>query len=151
MSESKFVGKTGLILLVVVILLSTVGLAWAAQQYIKSNGDVKERLIVDVDMFWDENLTQPATHIEWGEIEAGDWSVKDMYLLSHSNRNVSLGVVMDKLDPIEAKAYLKLWMEHEGEVLIPEIVVKSRIALYVPLDAPTVDAFTFDVVFIGYE
>jgi len=142
--------RTQLIPLVLLAMLTViVGYSVIFFNYhVGSHGTVKA---IGVEVYWDENMTNPVTSIDWGLVEPGTNSTVQVYVFSPGNANTTLMLYTGEWVPAGIDSYISCGWNSDGLVLMPLSSVMVDITLYVEqgIIEQGYEDFNFEIVIEG--
>lgn len=101
----------------------------------------------DLDVFWDQNLTQVVDQVEWGVLTPGENGSIIVWVQNIGNVNSTLYLYTGNYSSPETQMYLRLeWNYTEGQVLQPQEAIQLQLDLVVHPDIQGVGVFHFDIV-----
>lgn len=148
------VQKTNLAVVFAVALAAMVMTALAASllpaQRIPSSGSVKTLVI---GVYSDSACTQNLTTINWGLVEAGGNRQQEIWIKNLGNTRVKLNMTTESWNPIEAKNYITITWDKEGQGLDAGQSVKAVLTLTVSASVvqTSIRDFSFTIVIRGSE
>lgn len=106
---------------------------------------------IGVEVYWDANLTQAVTYVDWGLLEPGQVKPITVYVLStgRSNIDVTLSMTTANWTPIEAASFISLSWDRKGYILAPDQSVEAVLTLTVSSAIQDIDTFNFEIIITG--
>jgi len=119
-------------------------------QRVPNQGYVKA---VGVGVYWDAACTQNVTSINWGFLEPGTTSTKQVWIKNIGNTQISINMTTENWSPTNARNYLTLVWNREGWILNATQSVQAVLTLSVLSTITETDIveFSFDIVITGTE
>jgi len=115
----------------------------SSQARIHSIGTLKA---VGVEVYWDSDLTQPVTEIQWGLLEPGQNKTIGLFLKSTANVPSTITLSTGNWTPSEATNYIGLEWNYDGSVLNPDDVIPVDLTLVTSPYTTGIKDFTFDII-----
>jgi len=132
-------------ILAVITAVSTMGLLTVTQT-LQSTGSVKS---INVEVFWDVQLTQLVSDVDWGIPESGDSITKTVYIRNLGSAPMTLNMIDGNWNPGVASNYLTMSWNREAYVLPADGVVEATLTLDVSPSITGITDFSFDIVIQG--
>lgn len=106
---------------------------------------------VNVEAYWDANLTIPALVQDWGDLEPAEIKQRLIYVTNTGNRPMALTVATSDWTPPEIAAYVLFHANYEaGHVITPGEVYAVGLRIEVAVDIPIgFNDFSFKIHLIG--
>jgi hypothetical protein len=115
-----------------------------------SNGKLEP---IGVSVYWDYNLTQPCSAINWGDVRPGSIKNVTVFIKNDAAIPVTLSLRTVNWNPEHAASYFLLELECEKNLLEAKEVVTAHFKLKVAQDIAGITTFDFMTLLIatGYE
>lgn len=104
---------------------------------------------IEIDVFNDSACTQVLSSVSWGEIEAGSFSNRVVYVMNNGDDSVVLSLLSENWNPSVASNYLQLSWDYDGSIITAGEVREITLLLTVSSSAFGIEDFNFDIVIIG--
>lgn len=131
--------------IVIALLLATiVGVVYFRR--IPSTGIIKT---VGCEVFWDIDLTQNVTHIDWGTVEPGKEYDKPVYIKNTSNVRANLTLGTENWNPASASDYLTLYWNYNNQTLEVSEAVYVAFTLAISPVVTNITNFSFYIVIVA--
>ncbi|EMR74218.1 hypothetical protein MCGE09_00091 [Thaumarchaeota archaeon SCGC AB-539-E09] len=104
---------------------------------------------VEINVFSNSQCTQLASNIKWGSIVSGKTVNKVVYVKNVGSATVSLVMVIENWDPLEASEYMKMSWNYSGSSVRPGEILEVVLTLSVDSTIKGIDTFYFDVIILG--
>lgn len=131
----------------VLILLGILGIS-TAYAIIQSSVTVRNIGIVravGLEVYWDYDMTQVCTQIDWGRLDPGSQTTKAIYIFSSGNSNANLTMVLSNWSSALASTHLHVTWDCEGASLLAHDIVNANITLQVDSNVEGLTDFSFDI------
>lgn len=136
---------------ILVIIMNILVIAYASTTFhstsIKSVGAIES---LGVDVYWDENCSQPVTVIDWGTIYPGSTKNVTIYVVNEGNVPVTISLRTENWDPVSAMEYMNLTWSYRGEEIYPAEKLKLTLTLEVSANINNVNSFSFDIIISAF-
>jgi hypothetical protein len=113
---------------------------------ISSVGSLKT---IDIEAYWDENLTNRVTGINWGLLEPGDQKSFSIYLHNEGNSALTLSMSTSNWNPSAAATYLTLSWDYNGQTIEADKNLQVTLTLNVNASITGITNFSFDIIVVG--
>lgn len=127
------------------IALAAAVLAAAAVIYYKvmipSSGIIAS---VELKIFKDEALSEELKQIYWGWVYPNSTQYIDMWIKNVGSMNLKLDINAINWNPSEA-SQLAFYHDYRDVTMIPDQMIKVRVALHCPANISGVTSFSFDI------
>jgi len=104
---------------------------------------------IEIDLYRDSSCTEPLSSVDWGSIEVGGSTNKKIYVKNSGDERVSLSLSAENWDPANARNYIDLSWNYNGNNIQPGAVIGVTLTLSVDSSISGIDTFDFDIVIIG--
>jgi len=104
---------------------------------------------IGIGVYQDAGCVTRLTEINWGFLEPAETKSFTLYLRSESNVPITLNMTTQNWNPSEAKDFITLTWDREGENLQVKQVVEATITLTVSPNISGVTNFSFDIILTG--
>jgi len=101
---------------------------------------------VGLEVYADQQLTQPLTQINWGTLEPGETKSYVAYVKNPSDVQVTLAVWTQNWNPNGTQNYVTLNCNLTGTTMQPTQVLPCTFTLNVSSDIQGVSSFSFDII-----
>jgi hypothetical protein len=105
---------------------------------------------IEIDVYSNQECTDPLSDVEWGEIEAGETSNEDIYVKNNGDTSVSISLITENWSSNTAENNLEVVWDYNGVSIQSSEVRRVTLSLIVDPDCPALSSFGFDLVIIGY-
>ncbi|MEM2971642.1 MAG: hypothetical protein QW270_04385 [Candidatus Bathyarchaeia archaeon] len=105
---------------------------------------------VGVGVYWNEACTNNVTSIDWGFLSPGTPATREIWIKNTGNTRIKLNMTTESWNPIQAKNYITLSWNCEGQVLDATNSIKAVLTLSVSTQID-IDEFAFDIIITGIE
>ena len=146
MKKLKFIDAILLAFVLACVILVSASLI--AEYTIPSTGTVKT---CNVEIYWDIDLTNPATQVDWGLIEPIAPVTKTLYIHNPSTVNLSLSFYVSDWQPENASQAISIEWNLEGQTLAIGETKTVTLTLYTSMDMQNITAFSNMLHFVGTE
>jgi hypothetical protein len=121
-----------------------------AYQRVPNYGSVKA---VGVGVYGDSTCRNNLTSIDWGFLEPGLNTTKDIWIKNIGNMKIKLNMTTENWDPNSASDHIELSWDVEGRVLDVNQSIKAVLTLFVSTDIKEtgITRFEFTIVIKGTE
>lgn len=103
-------------------------------------------IAIGVNVYWDAELTNETTEVNWGIVAQGSSTSVTFYIKSISNVPIELRQTTSNWNPPEASSYIYLnWNYTEGTILQPTEVICVTETLVVDATIHNITSFSFDI------
>lgn len=100
---------------------------------------------VGVGIYWDIELAQPVTSINWGTIEPGENVNRSIYIQNVGNVPITIGLMTQNWNPPEASCITLAW-NYTGQLINVNEAIPVTLTLSVPLEVTGFTNFSFDII-----
>lgn len=104
---------------------------------------------IGVQVFWNQNQTEPVSQINWGTLEPDTSKTITVYVRSIGNTPITLTIYTEKWKPSNCIEYITLTATPNNIVIEPSEVREVSLTLNVASDIQGITTFSFDIVFNG--
>jgi hypothetical protein len=104
---------------------------------------------IDIGAYWDKNLTDKVTWIDWGKIEPGAQNNVVIYFHNEGNSAVTLSQSTSNWSPSVASNYLTLSWDYNGQKIEEDEKLQVTLTLSVSTNIAGVTSFDFDIIVEG--
>lgn len=104
---------------------------------------------IDIEAYWDENLTNRVNGINWGLLEPGDQKSFSIYLHNEGNSAVTLSMSTSNWNPSAAATYLTLSWDYNAQTIEADKNLQVTLTLNVSADITGITNFSFDIIVVG--
>lgn len=104
---------------------------------------------IDIEAYWDENLTNRVNGINWGTLEPGDQKSFSIYLHNEGNSAVTLSMSTSNWNPSTAATYLTLSWNYNGQAIEADKNLQVTLTLSVSANITGITNFSFDTIVVG--
>jgi cytoskeletal protein RodZ len=104
---------------------------------------------IDIEAYWDENLTNRVNGINWGLLEPGDQKSFSIYLRNEGNSAVTLSMSASDWNPSAAATYLTLSWDYNGQIIEADKNLQVTLTLSVSANITGITNFSFDIIVVG--
>jgi len=146
MKKLKFVDAVLLAFVLTGVIFISASLI--AEYAIPSTGKIKT---CNVTIYWDADLTNLATQIDWGVVEPVAPVTKTLYIHNPGDVNVTLSFYVSDWQPMDAAQVLSVKWNLEGETLAVGETKTILLTLYTSMDIQNVTSFSNLLHFVGNE
>jgi hypothetical protein len=101
---------------------------------------------VGLEVYADQQLTQPLTQINWGTLQLGETKSYLAYVKNPSNVQVTLAVWTQNWNPNGTQNYVTLNCNLAGIMMQPSQVSPCNFTLHVASNTQGVSSFSFDII-----
>lgn len=146
MKKPKFIDAVLLAFALAAIIV--VAGALVAEYTIPSTGTVKT---CKVEMYWDQQLTKPATQVDWGLVEPVAPITKTLYIHNPGIVNLNLTFYVSDWQPENASQVVSVGWNLEGRTLLVGETKTVTLTLYTSMDMQNITSFSNILHFVGTE
>jgi len=129
------------------LTVATLG-ALSDSQNLNYNGTIAT---VNVDIYSDEDCTQPCTTVNVGTLNPGSTFTQTIYIKNEGTIPVTLSMNTNNWNPTFADDYLTLSWNRENHILEAETSCEATLTLTVATNADTLTSFSFTVTITGTQ
>jgi hypothetical protein len=104
---------------------------------------------IDIEAYWDANLTNRVNGINWGLLEPGDQKRFSIYLHNEGNSAVTLSESTSNWNPSAASNYLTLSWNYNGQTIEADKNLQVTLTLSVSANITGISNFSFDIIVVG--
>jgi hypothetical protein len=108
-----------------------------------SYGNIKA---IGIQVYGDSALTKPVESVNWGTIDAGSYSIANLWIRNNGTAPANLTLTTQNYNPAVAKTYLTLTWSYAGQTVQPNGVIAVSLQLSVSPQVKDVTAFSFDII-----
>lgn len=119
-----------------------------SSQSISSGGVITS---LNVEIFNDNNCTQPCNNIAWGSLTPGDSINQTIYIKNCGNKPITVIMTTENWSPTNASSYLTLSWDKENSNLNPNQIIQASLILTAESDITSITEFDFDIIITGIE
>jgi len=134
-----------LILVGCALSLSTLNQVMSSMQTntkISNQGALKA---VGVGVYWDSDLTNKVSSIDWGILEPGSNVNKTVYIRNEGNAAATLSMTTSNWNPSNASNYITLTWNYGGQTLNVNESVQVKLTLSASSSVTGITNFSFDI------
>jgi len=99
---------------------------------------------VDIEAYWDTDLKNKVTTIDWGNIEAGTSKNVTIYLLNSGNTDIRLSMNTTNWYPQNASQHIRLNWDYQNQTIDPNKQLKTTLTLNTSPTTQGITSFSFD-------
>jgi len=107
-------------------------------------GNMTNIQTVDIEAYWDTDLTNKVTTIDWGNIEAGATKNVTIYLLNKGNTHIRLSMNTTNWSPQNASQHITLNWNYQNQTINPNQQLKTTLTLSASPTTQGITTFSFD-------
>lgn len=100
---------------------------------------------VGVEVYADETLTQPLTHIDWGLVEPGETKTFPAWVFNSGNDAMTLQLLTENWSPTEASQWITLTWNYDGDSIPVDSSIPVTFSLSVDINVTGFTDFSFDI------
>jgi len=104
---------------------------------------------IDIEAYWDANLTNRVNGINWGLLEPGGQKSFSIYLHNEGNSAVTLSESTSNWNPSAAATYLTLSWNYNGQIIEADKNLQVTLTLSVSANITGITSFSFDIIVVG--
>ena len=104
---------------------------------------------IDIEAYWDANLTNRVNGINWGLLEPGGQKSFSIYLHNEGNSAVTLSESTSNWNPSATATYLTLSWDYNGQTIEADKNLQVTLTLSVSADITGITNFSFDIIVVG--
>jgi hypothetical protein len=104
---------------------------------------------IDIEAYWEENLTNRVTGIDWGKLEPGNQKSFSIYFRNEGNSAVTLSMSTSNWNPSAAATYLTLNWNYNGQTIEADKNLQVTLTLSVNASITGITNFSFDIIVVG--
>jgi hypothetical protein len=104
---------------------------------------------IDIEAYWDANLTNRVNGINWGLLEPGGQKSFSIYLHNEGNSAVTLSESTSNWNPSAAATYLTLSWNYNGQTIEADKNLQVTLTLSVSANITGITNFSFDIIVVG--
>ncbi len=104
---------------------------------------------VGVEVYADEALSQPLTHIDWGEVSPGETKTFPAWASNTGNDAITLQMTTENWNPTEASQWIALTWNYGGDSILGSSAIPVTFSLSIDADVSGVTDFGFDILIEG--
>lgn len=138
-----------LVIYATVVSFVAVGVSYAlltTQTTIHGNGSLKS---LGIGVYWDPQCTNTTSSLDWGPLEPGSSQDFTLYLKNEGNSALTLSMVTENWNPVDAPDYITVTWNREGQQINPNETIGSVITLAVSENVQGINSFSFDMIISG--
>jgi len=113
-----------------------------------TNGSI---LSINVDLFWNEEMTLPVTNMAWFHIEVGATKYMEFIVANTGTTNLTLSLTTHDWLPEIAEDFIQVSWDQENMVLLKGEWVRAKVTISVSSSIVDVDEFSYTTTIIGTE
>lgn len=118
---------------------------------LQNPGNVTNIQTVDIEAYWDANLTNKVTAIDWGNIEVGATKNVTIYLLNSGNTDIRLSMNTKNWSPQDASQHITLNWDYQNQTINPNQQLKTTLTLNASPTTQGITSFSFDATITATE
>ena len=119
-----------------------------SSQSINSGGAITS---INVEIYNNNECTEPCTNIDWGIITPGDSTTKTIYIKNTGNKPINLFMTAENWIPIDVETYSSVTWNRENFNLNPDQIIITTLTLEIAQDINSIEDFNFDIIITGIE
>ncbi len=104
---------------------------------------------IGIGVYWDSELTNKTTAIDWGIIEQGTQKSFTLYISNEGNSPVTLSMSTSNWNESNVSSYIALTWNYNGQAIDVGVSVQVTLTLTVNSDTTGISNFNFDVSIVG--
>lgn len=104
---------------------------------------------VGVEVYADESLTQPLTHIDWGEVSPGEIKTFPAWVSNTGNDAITLQMATQNWSSIAASQWITLTWNYGGDSIPGSSAIPVTFSLSINEDVTGFTDFSFDILIEG--
>jgi hypothetical protein len=104
---------------------------------------------IGVGVYWNNNLTNSVTEINWGLLEPGDKKSFTIYIKNEGNAPLTLSMSTSNWNPPSVANYLTLTWSYTGQAINAGVTVQLTLTLTVSESVSGINSFNFDIIVVG--
>jgi hypothetical protein len=104
---------------------------------------------VGVEVYADEALTQPLTHIDWESVSPGETKASSAWVVNSGNDAITLQMLTENWSPTEASQWINLTWNYDGSSIPGGLSIPVTFSLSVDVDVTGLTDFSFDILIEG--
>ncbi|MBX5327652.1 MAG: hypothetical protein ACQXXH_01500 [Candidatus Bathyarchaeia archaeon] len=135
--------------LIYALLLSLFGPVVSSLLTNKTFGNAGTVKAIGVEVFWDNNCTQPVTSFNWGTVDPNSTKSISAYIKNTGNYVVTLSMYTSNWTPSSATNYMTLTWDRESATLNAGQVLKATFTLTISASITGITNFSFDITIVG--
>jgi len=101
---------------------------------------------VGVSIYWDANLTQTVTFIDWGFLEPAEVTNRTLFIQNIGNVPIKLGLTTENWNPTNASTYITLTWNYSGQLINANEATPIKLTLTVSPNIQGIKNFDFDII-----
>jgi len=131
-----------------VLIMSFCFIVYGISNYIRiqNTGNIKT---VNLEIYQDAECTIPLTKIDWGTVEPSKTYQYTAYVINKGNTNLTLIMITENWNPINAKDSINLTWDKENAILQPNNPMLVVFTLEIASEINKITEFSFDIVIYG--
>jgi len=148
--KPNILSKSGIIVLAstgLILVAVTAGLLSVTQE-VDFQGTITT---INVEVFLDQQCTQPCTTMSWGGVYAGESSSKTIYVKNTGNIPLTLSMSITDWVPASADGPVSMTWNRENYSLDPQEAVSATLTLTVSEDTGGITNFSYKMLLTGVE
>jgi len=99
-----------------------------------------------VGVYWDSNLSNSVSSINWETLTPGSTKSKVVYVRNEAEEPAYLRLATANWDPSETSGYLNLGWDYSGQQMSPDENLKISLTLSLSRNIKGVSSFSFDII-----
>ena len=103
---------------------------------------------IGIGVYWDNNLTNRVTEINWGLLEPGDRKSFTIYISNEGPAPLTLSMSTSNWNPSSAANYLTLTWSNSGQINAG-VTAQLTLTLTVSESVSGINSFNFDITAVG--
>ena len=137
------------ILKTLMLIIMVLTAAWAISDLaVEATNKASVSASQEIKIFWDEDLANTTSRIDWGFISPGSAKTITLYILNCGSLPITL-TLSGSWEPNDASAYLNLTWNREGTVLEPNQAKPATLTLQAHMNASQISTFSLDITIHG--
>lgn len=101
--------------------------------------------VIGLEVYWDQECSQPCTLIDWGKLYPGESATKTVYIKLGGNTPATLSFSVGDWCPPEAATYITVSWNYGGQIVNPNSVLPVEFTLSVSPDITAIETFEFTI------
>jgi len=136
------------VIAIFVLIMSFCFIVYGISNYIRiqNTGNIKT---VNLEIYQDAECTIPLTNIDWGTVEPSQTYQYTAYIINKGNIPVTLTIVTENWNPIDANEFINLIWDKENVIFEPNIPMLVVFTLEIASEINNITEFSFDIVIYG--
>lgn len=148
-SKEFVVAGAALALVTYAVALSLVGQVLSTVQKNRTISNAGTVKAIGVGVYWDNELTNPLSSINWGVLEPGSSENVTCYVRNEGNSVSTLSMYTSNWNPSNASDYITLSWDYSGQSINPNEAIQVTFTLSVDASIDGITSFSFDITIVG--